>query len=92
MEKMRTIALFATQFNMNNKKMGLEMMIDSERTGSIMEDNSGSRKDRNCITVALEKVLSMDTILQLKCAAAHLETDLRHNATTGCSTVQQCCA
>ena len=30
------------------------MMIDSERTGRIMEDNSGSRKDRNCITVALE--------------------------------------
>ena len=41
-----------------------------------MEDNSGSREDRNCITVALEKVLSLDTIRQLKCAAVQLETFL----------------
>jgi hypothetical protein len=41
-KKMRTILLMNAEFNMNNKKLGLEMMVNAELHGKIAREQYGS--------------------------------------------------
>ena len=43
-EKMRTILLMNAKFNMNNKKLGRDMMANAERHGKIAREQYGSRR------------------------------------------------
>ena len=44
-EAMRTIQLFSAAFNMNNKKIGKEVIRRAEELRLIPKDQSGSKKD-----------------------------------------------
>jgi hypothetical protein len=59
-EKMRTILLMNAEFNMNNKKLGGEMMANAERHGEIAREQYGSHTHHQCILAALNKRLTMD--------------------------------
>jgi hypothetical protein len=41
-EKMRTILLMNAEFNMNNKKLSREMMVNAELHGEIAREQYGS--------------------------------------------------
>jgi hypothetical protein len=61
-EKMRTILLMNAEFNMNNKKLGREMMVNSELHREIAREEYGSRRHHQCILAALNKRLTMDNL------------------------------
>ena len=65
-EKMRTICLMDSQYNMNNKWYGREFMTHNETLGTIPEEQSGSRKGHRADEVALKKVLAMDLLRQFR--------------------------
>ena len=65
-EKMRTICLMDSQYNMNNKWYGREFMTHNEALGTIPEEQSGSRKGHRADEVALKKVLAMDLLRQFR--------------------------
>ena len=61
-EKMRTIMLLNAEFNINNKKLGRDMMRLAESHSLIPREQYGSRKDHECILAALNKHLTMDLL------------------------------
>ena len=61
-EKMRTIMLLNAEFNINNKKLGRDMMRLAESHSLIPCEQYGSRKDHECILAALNKHLTMDLL------------------------------
>ena len=63
-EKMRTIQLLDSQFNMNNKKLGRELISHAESIGLLAEEQFGSRKSRKAVSVALNKRLTLDILRQ----------------------------
>ena len=67
---MRTIQLLDSQFNMNNKKLGLDVMKIAEVKGLIADEQYGSRKHRKASIAALNKRLTYDLLRQKrKCGA-----------------------
>jgi hypothetical protein len=61
-KKMRTIILMNSEFNMNNKKMGRDMMRNAELHGTLACEQYGSRKNHRSIIAALNKRLTMDLL------------------------------
>ena len=76
-EKMRTILLMNAEFNMNNKKLGRDMMINAELHGEIAREQYGSRRHHQCILVALNKRLTMDNLRQARRAGALCANDAK---------------
>ena len=76
-EKMRTITLMHAQFNMNNKKLGRDMMYNGEAHGTIAREQLGCRKGLRSIFAALNKKLSMDLLRMRRQAAALASTDAK---------------
>ena len=70
-DKMRTIVLMASQYNMNNKWYGRKFMKHNEALGTIPNEQEGSRKGHRSVEVALKKVLAMDLLRQF-CRAGFL--------------------
>ena len=65
-DKMRTIVLMASQYNMNNKWYGRKFMKHNEALGTIPNEQEGSRKGHRSAEVALKKVLAMDLLRQFR--------------------------
>lgn len=65
-DKMRTIVLMASQYNMNNKWYGRKFMKHNEALGTIPNEQEGSRKGHRSVEVALKKVLAMDLLRQFR--------------------------
>ncbi len=65
-EKMCTILLMNAEFNMNNKKLGRDMMNHAEQHGALAREQYGSRRNHQCILAALNKRLTMDLPCLLK--------------------------
>ena len=59
-EKMRTITLMHSDFNMNNKKLGKEIMKRAVEYNTIAPEQYGSRPGHQAITVGWNKRLTMD--------------------------------
>jgi hypothetical protein len=59
---MRTILLMNAEFNINNKKLGREMMVNAELHGEIAREQYQSRRHHQCILAALNKRLTMDNL------------------------------
>ena len=76
-EKMRTILLMNAEFNMNNKKLGREMMANAERHGKIAREQYGRRRHHQCILSALNKRLTMDVLRQTRRAGALCANDAK---------------
>src|SRR5688500_4174851 len=51
--KMQTIVLMNAKFNMNNKKLGREMMYTAEHHGTIAKEQFGSRKNHRSVLALL---------------------------------------
>ena len=58
-EKMRTIQLMHSAFNMNNKKLGRDVMAFAERHHALAPEQFGSRKNHRSVLAALNKRLTM---------------------------------
>ena len=76
-ELMRTIQLLDSQFNMNNKKLGRELMCNAERHGLLAEEQAGSRKHRRAALSALNKRLTMDIMRQKKKSGVIISNDAK---------------
>ncbi len=59
-EKLRIIVLFHALFNLNNKRIGREMVANAERLKQIPWEIYGGRKRHRAIECATNKVLTMD--------------------------------
>lgn len=57
---MRTIQLSSAAINMNNNKIGKEVIRQAEELHLIPEDQSGSRRGRRSVLTALNKILVID--------------------------------
>jgi hypothetical protein len=62
--KKSTILLMNTKFNMNNKKLGRDMMAHAEKHNALAREQYGSRRNHQCILAALNKRLTMDLLRQ----------------------------
>jgi hypothetical protein len=76
-EKMRTILLMNAEFNMNNKKLGREFIVNAELHGEIAREQYGSRRHHQCILAALNKRLTMDNLQQARRAGALCANDAK---------------
>jgi hypothetical protein len=63
-EKLRIIVLFHALFNMNNKRIGREMVANAERLNQIPWEAYGSRKCHRSIECAANKVFTTDIARQ----------------------------
>ena len=69
-DKMRTIQLMHSTFNMNNKKLGRDMMSLAESCQVLTPKQFGSQKDHQSVLAALNKRLTMDVLRQRRQAGA----------------------
>ena len=76
-EKMRTIQLMHSAFNMNNKKLGRDMMYFAESCKILAPEQFGSRKNHQSILAALNKRLTMDVLRQRRQAGALCSNDAK---------------
>ena len=76
-ELMRTIQLLDSQFNMNNKKLGRDLMKKAEHHGLIAKEQAGSRKSHQAVLAALNKRLTMDLLRQKKQPGAIVSNDAK---------------
>jgi hypothetical protein len=63
-EKLRIIVLFHSMFNMNNKRIGREMIANAELLNQIPWEAYGSRKGHRSIECAANKVFTTDIARQ----------------------------
>jgi hypothetical protein len=63
-EKLRIIVLFHALFNMNNKRVGREMIANAEKLNQIPWEAYGSRKRHRSIECAANKVFTTDIARQ----------------------------
>jgi hypothetical protein len=63
-EKLRIIVLFHALFNMNNKRIGRDMIANAERLNQIPWEAYGSRKRHRSIECAANKVFTTDIARQ----------------------------
>ncbi len=59
-EKMRTIQLMNAAFNINNKKLGRDMMVQAEKRKLMAKEQYGSRKRHKSVVACANKVWTMD--------------------------------
>jgi hypothetical protein len=78
-EKLRIIVLFHAMFNMNNKRIGREMIANAETLQQIPWEVYGSRKRHRSIECAANKVLTTDIARQ-----EHRSTALCSNDAKSC--------
>jgi hypothetical protein len=76
-EQMRTIQLMHAVFNMNNKKLGRDMMKAAEASNILAPEQSGSRKHHQSNTTGLNKRLTMDILRQRRQAGALCSNDAK---------------
>jgi hypothetical protein len=76
-ELMRTIQLMHSEFNMNNKKLGRDVMAHAERFKALAPEQFGSRKNHQSILAALNKRLTMDLLRQRRQAGAMCANDAK---------------
>ena len=74
-EQMRAIQLMVAAFNMNNKRLGRQMMRHAEKHHMMAKEQYGSRKRHKAIDAGLNKVLTADICRQQRRAAALLSND-----------------
>ena len=74
---MRTIQLMNTELNLNNKKLGRDLMARGEECNLIAREQFGSRKQHQSITAALNKRLTMDLLRQKRQAGALCSNDAK---------------
>ena len=74
---MRTIQLMNAELNLNNKKLGRDMMARGEDLKLIAKEQFGSRKQHQSITAALNKRLTMDLLQQKRQAGALCSNDAK---------------
>jgi hypothetical protein len=72
--KMRTIQLMHAVLNINNKKLGRDMMFFAEKCKVIAPKQFGSRKNHQSILAALNKRLTMDVLRQRRQQALYAPT------------------
>ena len=73
--KMRSIQLFHSEYNMNNKKLGREVMEQAEKAGTLAEEQNGSQKGRTPNMTVVNKHLTIDLVHMQHRAAAIGSTD-----------------
>ena len=61
-ESMRTITLMNSEFNINNKKLGRDMMKNAEKHNLLAPEQYGGRKHHRAVVAALNKQLTMDLL------------------------------
>ena len=76
-EKMHTILLMNAKFNMNNKKLGCDMMHHAKKHSALAREQYGSRRNHQCILAALNKRLTMDLLRQTRRAGALCANDAK---------------
>jgi hypothetical protein len=76
-EKMRTILLMNSEFNINNKKLGRDIMNNAEKHGTIAREQYGSRRNHRSVIAALNKRLTMDVLRQRRQAGALCSNDAK---------------
>jgi ribonuclease HI len=74
---MRTIQLMNSELNINNKKLGRDLMSRGEKLKLIAREQYGSRKKHQSITAALNKRLTMDLLRQRRQAGALCSNDAK---------------
>lgn len=74
---MRTIQLMNAELNLNNKKLGRDLMKRGEEFKLIAREQFGSRKEHQSITAALNKRLTMDLLRQKRQAGALCSNDAK---------------
>ena len=74
---MRTITLFSSDFNINNKLLGKRIMQQAEKHGLLEPEQFGSRKRHKSITVALNQRLTLDLCRQRRQALATVSVDAK---------------
>ena len=74
---MRTIQLMNAELNLNNKKLGRDMMARGKDLKLIAKEQFGSRKQHQSITAALNKRLMMDLLRQKRQAGALCSNDAK---------------
>jgi len=77
LNSLRTICLFATDFNFAFKHIGREMMRHAERTDSLAPEQYGSRKGHQAISIATNKSLTNNLLRQLKLQGAICSNDAK---------------
>jgi hypothetical protein len=76
-ELMRTIQLMHSEFNMNNKKLGSDVMAFAESHGALAKEQFGSRKNHQSVLAALNKSPTMDLLRQGRQAGALCANDAK---------------
>ena len=74
---MRTITLFASEFNINNKLLGKRIMEQAEKHKILEPEQFGSRKHHRSIMVALNQRLKFDLCRQRRQALATVSVDAK---------------
>ena len=76
-DKMRTINLMPAAFNMNNKRLGHQMMKHAEAQNLMAKEQDGSRKKHSSQKCFLNKVLTRDISLQKRQAMGPVSNDAK---------------
>jgi hypothetical protein len=77
-ELMRTIQLMHGEFNMNNKKLGRDVMAFAETHKALLApEQFGSRKNHQSVLAALNKRVTMDLLRQRHQAGALCANDAK---------------
>ena len=76
-EKMRTIVLMNSEYNMNNKKLGKEVMDNAEKNKTVAPEQYRSRKNKKSIEALLNKRLTCDILCQTRTAATLCSNDTK---------------
>jgi hypothetical protein len=75
--KTRTVQLMMADFNINNKKLGRDMMTAAEDKKTIPREQYGSRHHHRSNIAALNKVLTMDIMRQRRHAGSMCSNDAK---------------
>jgi hypothetical protein len=76
-ELMRTIQLMHAEFNMNNKKLGRDVMSFAELCKALAAEQFGSRKNHQSILAVLNKRLTNDLLRQCRLAGVLCANDAK---------------
>ena len=75
--KMRMIILMNAEFNLNNKKLGKELMEHAKRNKFLQAEQYGTRKRHSLIRATLNKRLTADIRRTKKLAMALAQTNMK---------------
>lgn len=74
---MRTIQLYMADFNINNKRLGRDVVFHAEEMGYLPDELTGSRKGKMASLTILNKILINDLWCLRRIAAALCSTDAK---------------